>query len=252
MNNQENQTNEMNNSNLNPQSNNLSANEMNNSDNDFNQELPKVKTLDLSDALFNENKNHNKEMTYNPNLTSNMPTEGEKSVSKDTNALETRKEQNQDIDKFYNQQMDRKFGLIERITERSMYEQVQQNKAELMKASAQYRLSFYKTIMDTQLEALREKCSAGIKMIKAEYRQQVSSFVMQKLEQLAFEIKDRQIRFLDMMKDKYAYANTLENYPSMQKNYTEKMFNEEKQYLDLLESLMSKFGSLVNEELKKY
>lgn len=263
MNNQNKPSNEMNNTNLNPETNNsnnmnnqdknqLNPNEMNNSINDFNQEIPKVKSLDLNDALFNENSSQNKEIMHNPKLTSNMPTEGEKSVSKETNALETRKEQNQEIDNFYTQQMDRKFGLIERITERSMFEQIQKNKAELMKTSAQYRLSFYKTIMDTQLEALTEKCNAGLKMIKAEYRQQVSSFVMQKLEQLAFDIKDRQIRFMEMMKDKYAYAKTLEVYPSMLQNYTEKMFNEEKQYLDLLESLMNKFGSLVNEELKKY
>jgi hypothetical protein len=212
-------------------------------------ELPKMETLDLNETLKTENQ---KPTVMQQNFKTNLPSAEEKSVAKENNALETRSEQNKQIEQFYNRQMDKEWGLWDRFTNNRMYQQVQQNKSELLQASSHYRLSFYKTVLDTQLEALTEKCNAGLKMIKAEYRQQVSSFVMQKLEQLAFEIKDRQISFLDMMKEKYKYSETLENYPSMRNTYMEKIFAEEGNYLNLLEALMNKFGSLVSEELKKY
>ncbi|MBL0053073.1 MAG: hypothetical protein IPP29_16980 [Bacteroidetes bacterium] len=79
-----------------------------------------------------------------------------------------------------------------------MFDQVQQVRGELFKTTADYRLKFYKTILDTRLEALHEKCSAGVSMIKGHYRQKVSSFLMAKMEELTVEVKDRQINFWNL------------------------------------------------------
>lgn len=138
------------------------------------------------------------------------------------------------------------------MTNRSLYNQVLQVKQELFQTSASYRLKFYKTMLDTRLEYLNEKCNAGIKMIKGHYRHQVSSYLMSKMEQLSFEVRDRQFAFLDMMKGKYAYSESLTAYPSMQQRYMESVFTEETKYLRFLDGLLDKFQSIVDEELRKY
>ena len=178
--------------------------------------------------------------------------EAAKPVVQETKNLDSLAQNNQQIDKFYQDELDKKRGVWDKLTNRKMYDQVQQVKGELFKTSAHYRLAFYKTLLDARLEALYEKCSAGTSMIKAHFRQKVASFLMSKMEELSVEVKDRQISFLEMMKGKYQYAETLKNFPSMQQRYTTSIFDEEGRYLKFLDSLLIRFESIVDEQMKKY
>jgi hypothetical protein len=172
-------------------------------------------------------------------------------VNQEMKRLDEMAKNNQEIDLFYQQQMDKGWSLWDKLANRSMYQQVQQLKSNLLKTSAKYRLGFYKTLLDARLEALNERCDAGLKMIKGHYRLKVSTFLMAKMEELTLEVKDRQINFLEMMKSKYAYAETLDAYPSMKQRYIESIFQEESRYLKFLDSLLLRFESIVDEQLSK-
>lgn len=175
-----------------------------------------------------------------------------KPIHQETKGLDALVKNQEDIDQLYQVNMDKQWSMLDKWGNRSMYNHVQEVKQELFKTSAQYRLSFYKTMLDTRLEYLNEKCNAGLKMVKGHYRQQVSSFLMSKMEQLSYEVRDRQFAFITMMKEKYTFAETLTAYPSMQQHYIKSIFNEEEKYLKFLDGLLDKFQSIVDEELRKY
>jgi hypothetical protein len=160
---------------------------------------------------------------------------------------------NHAVDEYAQQQLERKFGLLEKVlTDRSMYQQVQKVRREMLQVSSQYRLNFYKTIMDARLEALRERCESGLKIIKAAYRQQVASFLMAQMQKLSMEVRDRQMTFINMMKEKYAFAETLNGHPSMKLKYMESVHNEEGRYLRFLDDLVLRFESIVTEQLERH
>lgn len=174
-----------------------------------------------------------------------------KPVNQETKKLDEMAQNNQEIDRFYQDQVNKDWSTWDKVTNRPMYKEVQRLKFDLVKSSAKYRLGFYTTLLDARLEALNEKCDAGLKMIKGHYRQKVSSLLMAKMEEITMEVKDRQINFLDMMKGKYAYAESLGDYPSMKKRYMESIFEEETRYLKFLDGLLLRFESIVDEQLKK-
>jgi hypothetical protein len=195
--------------------------------------------------------------TYTPPATAATSTiakneEVNQPVKQETRGLDSLAKNQEEIDRFYQGNIDKNWTLLQKWTNRSMYNHVQEVKKELFKTSAHYRLAFYKTMLDTRLEYLNEKCNAGIKMVKGHYRHQVSSYLMSKMEQLSFEVRDRQFAFLEMMKSKYNYSESLTAYPSMQQRYLSSIFDEEGKYLKFLDGLLDKFQSIVDEELKKY
>lgn len=211
--------------------------------------FPKPDTLDLADFL---DKTSERQLTP---LASEMTTRNEEvqqPVNQELKRVDDFSQSTRDIDQQYQHLMDKDWSLWDKLTDRTMYNQVQQIRKDLLVTSAKYRLNFYKTILDARLGALNEKCDAGLKMIKAHYRQQVSSHLMAKMEELTIEVKSRQINFLEMMKEKYQYSESLKNYPSMQKRYLDCVFEEEGRYLKFLDSLILRFESIVTEQLTKY
>lgn len=214
------------------------------------QEFANANSTNLSDMLNDLNSKPptvivNKSMV-SKNEDVNQP------VKQETKGLEDVSKYQEQIDRLYQTNIDKEWSFIDKWKNRSMFDQVQEVKKDLFKTSADYRLKFYKTQLDTRLEYLNEKCNAGLKMVKGHYRHQVSSFLMAKMEELSFQVRDRQFAFLDMMKGKYAYAETLIGYPSMQQRYLSSVFEEEGNYLKFLDGLLDKFQSIVDEELKKY
>ncbi len=175
-----------------------------------------------------------------------------KPVQEEATELDHIEQNNKEVDKVYQTQIDKKWTWCEKMTNRSMYNQVVAVKSELVKQSGHYRLAFYRTILDSRLEALNEKCNAGLKMIKAHYRKDVASFLMAKMEEMSIEVRDRQFNFLEMMKGKYAYADGITDYPSMHERYMEQIWTEEGRYLAFLDAQLVKFESIVNEEIRKY
>jgi hypothetical protein len=223
----------------------------NNNSHSFKTNFKAPESFDLN-AMLNHNVTGNKTPMVNANSTVAKNEEAAKPVVQETKNLDSLTQNNQQIDQFYQQELDKDRGVWDKLTNRKMYDQVQQVKGELFKTSSHYRLAFYKTLLDARLEALYEKCSAGTSMIKAHFRQKVASFLMSKMEELGLEVKDRQISFMEMMKTKYLYAETLTDFPSMQQRYSESIFDEEGRYLKFLDSLLIKFESIVDEQMRKY
>ena len=213
-----------------------------------NQKFVSVNSLDMNEML---QKAEQKPVISVKN-NSVMNQEIEKPVKKETHGIETVEKYNESIDQFYQENIHKQWTFPEKILNRSMYKQVLEVKQNLFKESAGYRLKFYKTMLDTRLEYLNEHCNAVLKMIKGHYRLQVSNFLMAKMEDLSFSVRDRQFAFLEMMKGKYAYSESLKDYPTMQQHYLTSIFHEEENYLQFLDGLLDKFQNIVNEELKKY
>lgn len=212
------------------------------------QEFVHVNSINLTDILKDQVSKPSAtiQSTVAKNEELNQP------VKKETKDLDSLSKNQEEINGFYKENLEKDWSAWEKFTNKGMYNQVQQVKQELFKTSAHYRLSIYKTLLDTRLEYLNEKCNAGLKMVKGHYRQEVSSFLMSKMEQLSFEVRDRQFAFLEMMKTKYRYAESLSAYPSMQQRYLSSIFEEEGKYLKFLDGLLDKFQSIVDEELRKY
>ncbi len=197
------------------------------------------------DGIFSSHKTSSS-INTNANNKLNRP------IQEGTEQLASIERNNQEVDELYRREIDKKWSWLGKVTHRSMYDQVSAVKNELVKQAGHYRLAFYKTILDSRLEALNEKCNAGLKMIKANYRKEVSSFLMAKMEEMSAEVKDRQFTFIEMIKEKHLYAETLVNIPSIHKKYLDQVLNEEERYLKFLDSQLVKFESIVDEEIRKY
>jgi len=209
--------------------------------------FPAFTTLNLAD---NVTKPSTQSMPFV--LTSTNHEQSNKPVKEETQNLDELAKNNQMIDKFYDTNLNKKWNLLDKFANRTMFDAVQEVKADLFKTTSNYRLGFYKSLLDTRLDSLHEKCGAGVKMIKGHYRHMVSVYLLGKLEELSIEIRNRQISFLEQTKAKYQYAETCVAYPSLYKRFTESIISEEIRYLQFLDGLMSKFEAIVDEELKKY
>lgn len=220
--------------------------ELNNTED--NQKFVNVKSLDMNEML----QGLDQKTVVPVKSNSVMNQEMEKPVAKETHGIESVEKYNETVDQFYQDNINKQWSFPEKVMNRSMYKQVLEVKQNLFKESAGYRLKFYKTMLDTRLEYLNEHCNAILKMIKGHYRLQVSNFLMAKMEELSFNVRDRQFAFLEMMKGKYAYSESLKNFPTMQQHYLTSIFHEEENYLQFLDGLLDKFQNIVNEELRKY
>ena len=149
-----------------------------------------------------------------------------KTIQQESKAIDNLAEKNTEIDNFYKDQLNKDWGVIEKFGNKKMYDQVHLVKAKLFTETAEYRTKFYKTTLDARLAYLREKCDSSLKCIKSLHRQRVASFVMEQLEKLRGEVMQKQINFLEMMKEKYAYAESLKPYPTMHKRYMDTLFKD--------------------------
>jgi hypothetical protein len=157
------------------------------------------------------------------------------------------------VDRFAQGQIDRSFTLTQQwITDRSMYRAVQKVRTEMLNASSEYRMAFYKHLMDARLEALRERTTSALSMLKGLYREQVASFLMSQMDKLATEADHRQRSFIERMKGKHAYADSLKAFPTTREQYMKTILAEEGRSLKFIDSLVERFEGIVDEEFKKY
>ena len=173
-------------------------------------------------------------------------------IENDDKSVSSLQENHKQIDKSHQKDLNRDWGLMEQLTNRSMYKAVQENRKELFNASAEYKIKFYRTVLDGRLEALSEKTNSGLMMIKAHYRQQVASFMMTKMYDLAKEVKARQKEFLTLMMEKHDDIERLENYPELKKQYVNSILVEGERYMNFLDRLVLRFENIIDEQLQKY
>jgi hypothetical protein len=176
----------------------------------------------------------------------------ENPIEKDDKSVSSLQESHKQIDDSHQRDLNRDWGLVEQFTNRSMFKAVQANRKELFNASAEYKIKFYRTVLDGRLEALSEKTNTGLMMIKAHYRQQVASFMMTKMYDLAKEVKSRQREFLTMMMEKHDDVARLENYPELKGQYVKSILVEGERYMNFLDRLVLRFENIIDEQLQKY
>ncbi|MFK7832107.1 MAG: hypothetical protein AB8B52_02410 [Winogradskyella sp.] len=195
----------------------------------------------------NDNEENNK---YKQNL---KPLKKDKTdIINQSEGQDSVNESNTSIDQIYDRSLNKDWGFFERMGNKRMFDVVEGIKTELVQVSADYKLSFYKTLLDARLEGLHEKCDAGVKMIKGYYRQQVGSFLMQKMAETSDEVCSRQLGFIEMIKTKYDEASKLDNYPSIKKNYLASISREEERHFRFLDSIILRFENIVDSELEKF
>ncbi len=173
-------------------------------------------------------------------------------VTEQSKTADSMVEQHKAIDNHYQKEFGKEYSLLEQLTNRSMYKQVQANKQELFKASADYRIKFYKTVLNGRLEALQEKTNTGIMMIKAHYRQQVASFMLTKMYDLAKDVKDRQIQFMQLLMEKHDYVHQLKNYPILKDQYSNSIITEGERYMKFLDGLVLRFEQIIDEQISRF
>ncbi|MBP7642033.1 MAG: hypothetical protein KA767_01775 [Saprospiraceae bacterium] len=157
-----------------------------------------------------------------------------------------------EMDSFYQKKIEQKWSLLDRWLDRNMYDQVQKVKEEMFHLTSRQRLSMYDLLLQSRLQHTREKYDSSLKCIKAHYRRNIASYIMSQMEDLTEDIKGYQFRFLESMKSKYNYAETLKKYPSMHDKYMRSLFQQEERYLAFLDKLILKFEAVVSEELATY
>lgn len=204
-----------------------------------------------NDDFFNEQFDQSfDETTFD--LNSNISKKINKPVEEEIGQLEKVHKGTVVLDVFYQKMLEKKWSLLDRWKDKSMYEKVSAIKSEMFEMSADHRMTIYDLLLQTRVQQTKEKCDSGLKCLKSHYRRKVASFIMFQMEELVNEIKGYQFRFIEMMKSKHQYANGLKEIPSLHKKYLQTLFNEETRYLRFLEALIVKFESTINEELKLY
>lgn len=222
--------------------NNLNQNDMNNQNTDFsNMNF----NMDFIDGIENKPIQKQKKMNIERSKKNNP-------IEKDDKSVSSLQESNGKIDENYQKDLDREWTLPERIFNRSGYKVVVAHRKELFNASAEYKIKFYRTVLDGRLEALTEKTNTGLTMIKAHYRQHAASFMMTKMYDLAREVKIRQDEFLEMMKEKHDKVHTLQNYPDLKNQYAKSILLEGERYMNFLDRLVLRFENIIDEQLQKY
>jgi hypothetical protein len=221
------------------------------------QEMFKQNNLDIaSDSGFNAKPNNHKPIQKVSDFESTEKLINNRMLSKpveqEAEILNKQVHENSELEGFYNEQMVRTWSPIQKFTNRKMYDVVQHVKQDLIKQSAEYRIAYYKTILNARIGALVEHCDSGLAAIQGHYRAHLTSYLMSKMEEMATEVKQRQFRFLEMMKGKYQYAVTLKEYPSMHKRYVENIMSEEARYLKFLDGLLEHFGNIVENKINHY
>jgi hypothetical protein len=157
-----------------------------------------------------------------------------------------------EMEEMYQEKIHKSWSLMERWTDKSMYEKVQRVKEEMFQLTGKQRLTLYDLLLQSRIQQTKEKYDSGLKSIKSYYRRHVASYIMHQMESLTEEIKGYQFRFLEMQKSKYQYATTLKDIPSLHDRYMKSLFMQEERYLMFLDKLLMKFENVVSEELTMY
>jgi hypothetical protein len=120
-----------------------------------------------------------------------------------------------------------------------------------IQTAMEFRLNLYKMSTQFRLEALREKYNAALMTIRGHYREQVSEFMMGKLEELHTKVDVKQRSFIEFAKAKYDYAKLQSGYPSLQTLYLNNINEESIGYLNFLHRQITNFESIIDEQIER-
>lgn len=158
----------------------------------------------------------------------------------------------QNIDARTKMLMEENKPLLRKIFPNKMDKLIAEMERNTVQESMQFRLNLYKLNTQFMLEGMREKYDSALKMIKSEYRSQVASFMLSKLQGLSNDVKNRQYEFIHMTREKQQFLKTMSDIPSTARRFAAQIEQEEERYFNFLGQLMTNFENVVKEELRKF
>jgi len=141
--------------------------------------------------------------------------------------------------------------LIQQLFPSKMDKMVMEMQRNTIQNAMEFRLNLYKMSTQFRLEALREKYNAALMTIRGHYREQVSEFMMGKLEELHQKVDIKQRSFIEFAKAKYDYAKQQGGYPTLQQLYLNNIEEESKGYLTFLHRQIKNFESIIDEQIER-
>lgn len=122
----------------------------------------------------------------------------------------------------------------------------------MISSAADFNIDLYNMATEARLTAMKEKYDAGLMLLKAEYRQRIGSFMLNKMDELKQDVNACQFKFVDDITLKYRKAESVRHLPTLYKHFIETILSEEERYFNFLERIISRFESVVDEQLKSY
>lgn len=141
--------------------------------------------------------------------------------------------------------------LVQQLFPSKMDRMVMEMQRNTIQNAMEFRLNLYKMSTQFRLEALREKYNAALMTIRGHYREQVSEFMMGKLEELHQKVDIKQRSFIEFAKAKYDYAKQQHGYPSLQALYLNNINEESQGYLTFLHRQIKNFESIIDEQIER-
>jgi len=141
--------------------------------------------------------------------------------------------------------------LIQQLFPSKMDRMVMEMQRNTIQSAMDFRLNLYKMSTQFRLESLREKYNSALMTIRGHYREQVSEFMMGKLEELHTKVDVKQRSFIEFAKAKYDYAKLQSGYPSLQALYLNNINEESQGYLNFLHRQITNFESIIDEQIER-
>lgn len=215
----------------------------------FDQTIPNYRAMHTENQYKPSSSKNQKPMTTSGY--SDKPSPSTDRITEESAHSEAISGQLKSVDDNYQKEFNKDYSLLDRWTNRTMYKQVVESRKQLFAASGEYRMQFYRTVLDGRLGALKEKTNAGLMMVKGHYRQQVAAFMLGKMNELARDVNQNQQQFLSLMKSKHDYVHQLDGYPDLQRPYLESVIMEGERYMRFCDSLILRFEQIIDEQISR-
>ncbi|MCA2640090.1 MAG: hypothetical protein EWV49_01870 [Microcystis aeruginosa Ma_QC_Ch_20071001_S25] len=118
----------------------------------------------------------------------------------------------------------------------------------LVETEYEFRKRALETLRETQLQALTETCNQYLTRDKAARRADTAKFLLQKKEELTYELDAIFERFMKLLKDKYQIMDE-ENNPLFRQIRHDRLEKDINDFVELQNKLIDKFQRLVDEEI---
>lgn len=202
--------------------------------------------------MKNQNNNPMNTNLKNATMKTNDPRSQAHKVNMEIDQVSKTTEDNKEITAMYSQELNKDWGILQRVAQKDMYKAVVENRKALFNATAEHRVEFYREVLDARLGALREQTQAGLMMIRGHYRRQVAGYMSGEMESLVMELGEkRESLFLKMARN-YDFIEKLNGNEFLINRYLETIQNETEMVTSTLEKLTKNFEQSIMEQVAKY
>jgi hypothetical protein len=117
---------------------------------------------------------------------------------------------------------------------------------------ADFNIKFIQQLSEYRLQAMTERYNTALMVLKANARTQISTYLLSKMDEVKDTVRENQFKFISEVEMKYAKAESIRHLPNLYKTYLSSIEDETVRYFLFLENLVTRFESIVNEQLKNY